>query len=92
MRITVYMTPTCGPSQRAMKLLRDQELAFDAIDISQDPLLKAEMIDRSGRDTTPQIFIGEYHVGGYDDLVGLDASGRLDALLEGEGQTASLMP
>ncbi|MFL5319231.1 MAG: glutaredoxin domain-containing protein [Myxococcaceae bacterium] len=92
MRMTVYMKPTCGMSQRAMKLLREREIAFDTIDISKDETKRAEMIDRSGRTTTPQIFVGEYHLGGYDDLVGADANGHLDQLLEGADQMASLQP
>lgn len=92
MRITVYMKPTCSYSVRALKLLEERELAFDTIDVSKDSMLKQEMIDKSGRTTTPQIFVGEYHVGGYDDLVGLDSTGKLDQVLAGDGELSAMHP
>ncbi len=56
-------------------------MGFTEIDVSAQPELREEMIQRSSRLTVPQIFIGETHVGGYDDLAALDAAEKLDALL-----------
>lgn len=92
MQITVYMKQTCKYSQRAMKLLRERGLSFEQVDVGRDPLKLAEMKDRAMSESTPQIFIGEYHVGGYDNLVGLDSTGRLDQLLGGAEEPASLVP
>ena len=62
-------------------MLRNKGVGFTEIDVSVQPELREEMIKRSSRRTVPQIFIGETHVGGYDDLSALDEAGKLDALL-----------
>ncbi len=62
-------------------MLRNKGVGFTEIDVSAQPELREEMIQRSSRLTVPQIFIGETHVGGYDDLAALDAAEKLDALL-----------
>ncbi len=82
MKVTIYTTPVCPYCTAAKALLRNRQAAFTEIDVSGQQDLREEMIRRSGRRTVPQIFIGETHVGGYDDLAALDGAGRLDALLQ----------
>lgn len=80
--ITIYTTPFCGYCHAAKRLLSRKGLSFEEVDVSGDLLLRREMMDRSGgRRTVPQIFIGERHIGGSDDLHNLDAKGELDVLL-----------
>lgn len=83
MKVTIYTTPVCPYCTAAKALLRNRQAAFTEIDVSGQQDLREEMIRRSGRRTVPQIFIGETHVGGYDDLAALNEAGRLDALLQG---------
>jgi glutaredoxin 3 len=82
--IKIYLTGWCPYCQRAKQLLGQKELAFTEIDVENDPALRTEMIEKSGRRTVPQIFIGARHVGGCDDLFALDRSGELDRLIQGE--------
>jgi glutaredoxin 3 len=80
--IVVYTTPFCGYCSAAKRLLSSKGAEFTEVDVMMDAERRAEMIQRSsGRRTVPQIFIGERHVGGYDDLSALDSSGELDELL-----------
>lgn len=79
--ITLYVTGWCPYCQRAKALLEGKRLVFQAIDVDEDPKSRQEMIARSGRRTVPQIFIGERHIGGCDDLVALEGSGELDQLV-----------
>jgi glutaredoxin 3 len=79
--ITMYVTPWCGYCARARTLLESKGVTWTELD-TQDAPVRAEMIARSGRRTVPQIFIGDRHIGGCDDLYALDAAGGLDALLE----------
>ena len=79
--IEIYMKDWCGYSQRAKALLTSKNLEFDEIDVTHDALGEREMIQRSGRTSVPQIFIGDNHVGGCDELYALDRSGKLDPLL-----------
>jgi glutaredoxin 3 len=78
----MYTTPLCGYCAAARRLLNDKHVDFEEIDIYMDPARRAEMIERSGRRTVPQIFIGDTHVGGFDDLNALEHRGELDPLLE----------
>jgi glutaredoxin 3 len=81
-KITIYTKFLCPYCTRAKALLASKGVTFDEIDISLSGERRAEMIERShGRMTVPQIFIGETHVGGSDDLAALDREGRLDSLL-----------
>jgi glutaredoxin 3 len=83
--VVVYLAGWCPYCQRARGLLSKKGVQFREIDVDDDPRLREEMIARSGRRTVPQIFIGEKHVGGCDDLLALDERGELDRLLQGEG-------
>lgn len=80
--VTIYTTPTCGYCAAAKSLLRSKGVAYEEIDASVNAV-RAEMMQRTGRRTVPQIYVGETHVGGYDDLSALDRAGRLDPLLAG---------
>ena len=79
--VEIYTRPFCGFCARALGLLREKGADFTEIEAGFDPDKRREMIDRSGRSTFPQIFIGGVHVGGCDELVALDQAGRLDPLL-----------
>lgn len=80
--VTIYTTRTCGYCAAAKRLLASKGVSFDEIDVAADPSRRGEMIARAnGRRTVPQIFIGEMHVGGCDDLHGLEHAGRLDQAL-----------
>jgi glutaredoxin 3 len=81
-RIEMYMTSWCPYCEYARRLLESKGVAFEAIDIEDEPERRAEMIARSGRRTVPQVFIGGHHVGGSDDLHALDHAGGLDPLLK----------
>ncbi len=82
--ITVYSASWCPYCQRAKSLLREKGLAFTEIDVDEDPQRRSEMIARSGRRTVPQIFVGDRHVGGCDELYASDRSGELDRLVQGD--------
>ncbi|GGF55846.1 glutaredoxin 3 [Paracoccus acridae] len=82
--ITIYTTRTCPFCIRAKGLLREKNVQFDEIDVGADPAVRAQMTQRAhGRRTVPQIFIGDRHVGGCDDLFDLERQGKLDGLLAG---------
>lgn len=79
--VVMYTTQWCPYCARARNLLRSKGVAFEEIDIESAAELREQMMTRSGRRTVPQIFIGETHVGGCDDLHELEARGELDPLL-----------
>ena len=79
--VVIYSTPWCPYCIRAKRLLNEKGAAFTDIDVSGDPALRQEMTRRSGRSTVPQIWIGEQHVGGCDELYALERQRRLDELL-----------
>jgi glutaredoxin 3 len=82
--IRMYATGVCPYCVQAERLLRAKGVtAIDKIRVDQDPAQRAEMMAKSGRRTVPQIWIGDTHVGGYDDLVTLDRAGKLAPLLAG---------
>jgi glutaredoxin 3 len=84
--ITMYATGYCPYCVHAERLLRAKGVVdIDKIRIDEAPQRRAEMMARTGRRTVPQIYIGERHVGGYDDLVALDRAGELDRLLGAAG-------
>lgn len=81
--VEIYTRAFCGYCARALALLRDKGVAFEEYDGTMGGPVRAEMIQRAnGRSTFPQIFIGGTHVGGCDDLMALEAAGKLDAMLE----------
>jgi len=79
--ITIYTTRLCGFCHAAKHLLASKQLAFKEIPVDGDAQMRAELVQRSGQRTVPQIWIGEQHIGGYTDLAALDNSGQLDKLL-----------
>lgn len=80
--VTLYTTPFCGYCSAAKRLLDRKGIAFTEIDVSRAPEKRAEMVQRSrGGRTVPQIFIGDAHIGGFDEMNALDRSGKLDPLL-----------
>jgi glutaredoxin 3 len=81
--VTVYVSDWCPYCQRAKGLLAQKNVLFSEINVEDEPKLREEMIARSNRRTVPQIFIGDKHVGGCDDLFELDRSGELDRLIQG---------
>lgn len=80
-KVTLYTRPFCGYCARALALLTEKGVDFNEIEAGMDPALRQEMMTRSGRTTFPQIFIGEQHIGGCDDMMALEREGKLDALL-----------
>ncbi|CAM3286966.1 glutaredoxin 3 [Asticcacaulis taihuensis] len=80
-KIDIYTKPYCPYCERAKALLQEKGAEYNEIVASHDPALRAEMNERSGRYTYPQIFINGTHVGGCDDLMALNARGGLDPLL-----------
>lgn len=81
--VTIYTRPFCPYCSHALSLLKAKGADFTEVEAGFDPAKREEMVARSGRSTFPQIFIGETHIGGCDDMVALDAAGRLEAMLEG---------
>ena len=83
-RVKIYTTPICPYCVRAKSLLRKKGAVFDEIDVFMDGDARSEMESKSGgRQTVPQIFVGDIHVGGCDDLYALEHAGQLDPLLKG---------
>jgi glutaredoxin 3 len=82
--ITMYTTAVCPYCIRAESFLRAKGVAeITKVRIDLEPARRIEMMERTGRRTVPQIYIGEQHVGGYEDLVALDRAGKLAPLLDG---------
>jgi glutaredoxin 3 len=80
-KVEIYTTQWCPYCHAAKSLLNEKGIAYDEVDAS-DPDIRQAMIQRAhGRRTVPQIFVGETHVGGYDDMAALDRRGQLDPLL-----------
>ena len=83
-KIKIYTTPICPYCVRAKALLKKKGAPFEEVDVFMDADARAEMEDKAnGRRSVPQIFIGEKHVGGCDDLYALESKGQLDPLLAG---------
>ena len=84
MNIEIYTSQLCGFCFAAKRLLTQKGVSFSEIDVGRSPELRQEMMRRAnGRHTVPQIFVGDVHVGGCDDLYALERSGKLDTLLAG---------
>jgi glutaredoxin 3 len=87
-KITMYTTAVCPYCIQAERLLRFRGVtAIDKLRVDTDPALRDVMMEKTRRRTVPQIYIGDFHVGGYDDLVALDHAGRLAPMLAGEGSS-----
>lgn len=81
--VTIYTKAYCPYCVRVVGLLREKQVSYQEIRIDLQPERRDEMINRAnGRTTVPQIFIGEQHIGGCDDMFALDAQGKLDSLLQ----------
>ena len=81
-KVTIYTRAFCPYCTRALALLKGKKVDLTEIDAGMDAAKKAEMVERSGGGRTfPQIFIGDTHVGGCDDMMALERAGKLDALL-----------
>lgn len=84
LQVLMYTTATCPYCVNAERLLRSKGVEhIDKVRVDLDPQKRVEMMERSERRTVPQIWIGEQHVGGFDDLRALDQAGELDSLLAG---------
>lgn len=82
--VTIYTRSFCPYCTRAVGLLKEKGIAFKEIDAGMDAQKKAEMVKRSGGGRTfPQIFVGDMHIGGCDDMMALERAGKLDPLLAG---------
>jgi glutaredoxin 3 len=79
--VTIYTKPYCPYCMRALQLLDSKKVQYKEIEAASDPNLRREMMQKSGRSTYPQIFIGDRHIGGCDDIMALERSGELDPLL-----------
>lgn len=80
-KVTIYTTLICPYCVRAKNLLKKKGVEFEELRIDGSRQLMREMLERSKRRTVPQIFIDDYHIGGYDDLAELNVLGKLDPLL-----------
>jgi len=80
--VLVYSTQVCPYCVRAKQLLERKGVHYEEVRVDEDHARMVEMMERSRRRTVPQIFIGDFHVGGCDDLYELDAEGKLDGLLD----------
>ena len=78
----IYTTPYCAFCVRAKRLLDRKKVPYEEIDVAGDDEARVRLMQRTGRRTVPQIFIGERHVGGSDDLHALEERGELDPLLQ----------
>jgi glutaredoxin 3 len=79
--VKIYTAPYCPFCVRAKRLLDRKQIVYEEIDVSGDDEARDKLAQTTGRQTVPQIFIGDHHVGGSDDLHALEAAGQLDRLL-----------
>ena len=83
-KVTIYTRAFCPYCVRAIGLLKAKKVDFEEIDAGMDPARKSEMVQRSnGGRTFPQIFVGDRHIGGCDEMMALERSGKLDQMLAG---------
>ncbi|GAA3921766.1 glutaredoxin 3 [Luteimonas lutimaris] len=82
--ITLYTSAVCGYCVAAKNFLRSRGLEWQEVRIDTDPAEREKMVERTRRTSVPQIFIGDTHVGGYDEMMALHRAGKLDPLLSGE--------
>ncbi|WP_240126397.1 glutaredoxin 3 [Thermomonas alba] len=83
--ITIYSTEVCPYCVMAKNFLKSKGLTWSEVRIDTDPAAREKMVALTGRTSVPQIFIGGFHVGGYDDMMALHRAGKLEPLLQGEG-------
>ena len=81
--ITIYLTQYCPYCSMAKRLLDGKGVTYETIDVGGDRAMWTAMEQKTGRNTVPQIYIGDHHVGGFDDLSAADKSGQLNKLLQG---------
>jgi glutaredoxin 3 len=81
-RVRVYTTQSCPYCIRAKRLLAARGIPFDEVDVGDDDALRTDLVERTGRQTVPQIFIDERSIGGFEELAALDAQGELAGLVE----------
>ncbi|MGV8932818.1 MAG: glutaredoxin 3 [Luteimonas sp.] len=82
--ITLYTSAVCGYCVAAKNFLKSRNLTWNEVRIDTDPVQREKMLALAKRTSVPQIFIGQTHVGGYDDLMALHRAGKLEALLSGD--------
>ncbi|MBN2866693.1 MAG: glutaredoxin 3 [Thiotrichales bacterium] len=80
-KVVIYCTATCPYCNMAKRLLDSKGASYESIDIGGDSKQWADLEAKTGRNTVPQIFIGDHHVGGFDDLSAADKRGEIDSLL-----------
>lgn len=81
-RVLIYSTRLCPYCRMAERLLDKKGVQAEKVMVDENPARRDEMVRRTGRTSVPQIFIGDAHVGGYQELAGLERTGRLDELLQ----------
>ncbi|WP_343057298.1 glutaredoxin 3 [Rehaibacterium terrae] len=81
-RVTIYSSAMCGFCVAAKNFFKSRGVDYTEVRVDTDPARREEMMSRTRRSSVPQIFVGDTHVGGYDDLVALDRAGGLQPLLE----------
>lgn len=81
LNVIIYTSSFCPYCSWAKKIFNGKEVGYDEIRIDEDPVDAEKMIQKSGRVSVPQIFIGDHHVGGYDELAAMDRAGDLDPML-----------
>jgi glutaredoxin 3 len=82
MKALMYTTAVCPYCLMAERLLVAKGVQIEKVRVDLDPARRLEMMEKTGRRTVPQIYVGETHIGGYDDLAALDRAGKLDPLLK----------
>jgi glutaredoxin 3 len=82
-KVLMYTTAVCPYCQMAERLLRSKGVEVEKVRVDLEPARRVEMMEKTGRRTVPQIYVGDTHVGGYDDLAALEHAGKLDPLLNG---------
>ncbi len=82
-KVVIYTSAWCPYCIRAKDLLESKGVVFDEISVDGKPAVRSDMAQKAGRTSVPQIWIGQRHVGGCDDLFALERAGQLDALLQG---------
>ena len=80
--VRMYTAGYCPYCTQAKRLLASKGVTPEEVPVDRDPAIRQEMMERTGRRTVPQIYVGDTHVGGFDDLAALERAGRLDPLLK----------